>query len=223
MLEKKEIEEALSLAEDSIAIANSRTGGSLREKLLGALKDRAMERRAAITARRRRVIDTAISLFENLVVAEVNNLASQIDIILSDALPGSSAKIDVVEPGKEHYFKVQIVEIANMEGYYCDFETFHKWVRLKIKRPREQEEDHSEIVVSLHSLGRQFTGVISMTAYFAERIKDEDRTITLRPRRLADRSLSFSYLENVKNVELRMREWLEMALNMGLAEFQKNF
>lgn len=221
MLEKKEIEEALSLSEDSMAIAKAKSGGSLREKLLEALKDRALARRAAITARRRAVMNIGNALFDSIVLPEVEKLAIDIDVILEEVLPGSSARTDEGDTQKQHYFKSQIVEIANREGYYCDLETFHRWVRLKIRKPGEKDEDHSEIVVSLHSLGRQFTGVLALTGFYAERVREEDRTVSTRPKRLAERSLSFSYLEAEENVTSRLIVWLEGMLNMGLAEFQK--
>jgi hypothetical protein len=79
----------------------------------------------------------------------------------------------------------------------------------------------SEIVISMHSLGRQFTGVLVLAAYFATRFRDEDgRSVTTEPERLAKRSLTFTYLEDEAKIAGRVEEWTNLVLNLGIALIQ---
>lgn len=222
-LEKKELEEALSLSENSITNAAAQHSGTMRHKLLEALRDKAKDKRQSISEKRRAVIQAGRSIFFESVVPTVENLASEIEAILTDELHGSNVRVEISDDAKRHFFKTQLIAVSQNEGFYSDFETIHEWVRLRLQRPGEDDTDVSEVVISLHSLGRQFTGVLVISAYFATRLLDEfNRSVTLDPKRLSDRSLTFSYREPAENIRERISEWLEDALNMALAEFQKS-
>lgn len=219
LLEKKEIEQALSMSQDVLK-ERPQYDGTLRAKLLAALRDTARDKRQAITEKRQEVLEKGKSVFDKVVVPLVIQLASELDTILGEELPGSAARAERSDPGKSHFFKSQIVEIANKEGYYGDFDTAHEWVRLRLQRPGESDDRNvNEIVISMHSLGRHFTGVLVLSAYFATRFLDEDgRSITLTPHRLAERSLTFSYREDEENIATRASEWTNSVLDMGLAQ-----
>jgi hypothetical protein len=219
-LEKREIEQALSLSQDVLDDQVS-TEGAFRAKLLAAFRERVREKREAVTARRRAVIETGDCAFDTIVVPAVERIAGEIEEILVTELPGSEVRVERSGNGQQHFFKRQLVEIARREGYYGEFETIHRWVRLRLQRPAEAEADISvnEVVISLHSLGRHFNGVLVLSAYFATRMLDEaNHSVTLEPKTIADRSLTFSYMESEANVNERVREWTDKALNMGLAE-----
>jgi hypothetical protein len=49
-------------------------------------------------------------------------------------------------------------------------------------------------------------------------LDEANHSVTLEPKTIADRSLTFSYMESEANVNERVREWTDKALNMGLAE-----
>jgi Fic family protein len=221
LLEKKEIEQALSMSQDVLANLPEK-GGALREKLLSALRDKARDKRESITARRKEVLEKGRNVFDTIVIPLVNDLAGDLDRILSEELPGSAARVERSDLEKRHFFKSQIVAIAQREGYYGDFETAHEWVRLRLQRPGESDDRNvNEIVISMHSLGRHFTGVLVLSAYFATRFLDEDgRSVALDPQKLAERSLTFSYKEDEDNIAKRVREWTGQVLDMGLAQLQ---
>ncbi len=219
-LEKREIEHALSLSQE-VLDDNLTTEGAFRAKLLVAFRDRIRDKREAVTARRRGVISMGQAVFDLIVVSAVEGIAKELRDILASELPGSDVRVERSGTGQAHFFKRQLVEIARREGYYGDFETVHQWVRLRIQRLAEAQEDISvnEIVISLHSLGRHFSGVLSLSAYFATRMLDEaNHSVTLEPKMIADRSLTFSYKEPETNVAERVRGWTDRALNMGLAQ-----
>jgi Fic family protein len=216
-LEKQEIEEALSLSEASLADVSRPQEGTLRSKLLAALRDRAREKREAITARRRTVMAKGIQLFRTVVLPTVEQLANDLRDALATELAGTSVRVDTSSDRNRHFFKGQVVHMAQHDGYYCDLDTFHEWSRLALQRPDQTDRVMSEIVISLHSLGRQFTGVLALTAYFARRFLDEEgRSLSSSPRPLAERALSFSYLEKEDDVARRTRDWLDAALNVGI-------
>jgi Fic family protein len=219
-LEKREIEQALSLSQDVID-DQVPTEGAFRAKLLTAFRDRVREKRAAVTAKRRIVIETGDTVFDTIIVSAVESLATDIGSILASELPGSEVRVERSGIGQQHFFKRQLVEIARREGYFGDFETIHRWVRLRLQRPAESDADITvnEIVISLHSLGRHFNGVLILSAYFATRMLDEaNHSVTLEPKSIADRSLTFSYRESKDNVAERVREWTGRVLDTGLAE-----
>ena len=226
MLEKKELEHALSISEDVMTRASASSDASLRASLLAALRDRARSKRQSITERRKDVIVKGSRVFRDVVVRLVHHLAGELQAILSSELPGSSVRVELSDENKRHFFKTQIVKIAQREGYFGDFETAHEWVRLSLRRPGEagNEADMkvSEIVISMHSLGQVFAGVLVISAYFATRFREEgtDRSVALEPHRLAERSLTFSHFEDEANIAERVKDWTESALNLGLAQLQ---
>ncbi len=60
-----------------------------------------------------------------------------------------------------------------------------------------------------------------MSAYYATRLLDEQgKSIALEPHRLAERSLTLSYLEDEANIVSRASEWTNSVLNVGLAQLQ---
>lgn len=219
-LEKRELEQALSLSQD-VLDGEVPGDGAFRAKLLAAFRERVREKREAMTAARRGVITTGDGVFDTIVISAVESIANDIQQILLSELPGSDVRVERSGTDQQHFFKRQLVEIARREGYYGDFETIHRWVRLRLQRPAESQADITvnEIVISLHSLGRQFNGVLILSAYFATRMLDEaNHSVTLDPKSIADRSLTFSYRESKANVAERVREWTSRVLDMGLAE-----
>jgi Fic family protein len=222
-LQKQELENALSLAESTLAPPTPSFGGTLREKLLLALRDKAREKRNAITEGRRRVLELGLDLAQVVIRPAAEAWAQAVQAVLDTELPGSRIIVEWSDDRTRHWFKGQIVEVAQANGYYCDIETFHEWVRVQVRRPGENEERYSEVVVSVHSLGRLFTGVLAAQAYFATRFLDEDRrSQTLPPHPLTTRPLTFSHHEDSANVRERLSEWIEAALDVGLGELLKS-
>lgn len=222
-LEKKELETALSLSETAVVRPGPIGGATMREKLLEALRDRARDKRESVSARRKGVVEKGLKAFASVAKPAARELCVAVNEILRTELPGSRIDLQQSGTGTRHYFKTQVVAIAQREGYYCDLDTLHEWLRLRSQRPGDAETSVSEIVVSLHSVGRQFTGVLALTAYYATRFLDEDgRSVTLQPHPLASRSLTFSYLEDQANIEARIDEWLGKALNLGIEHLRRS-
>src|SRR5271165_3343110 len=60
------------------------------------------------------------------------------------------------------------------------------------------------------------------TSHFAERELDsEGRSVSGPMYHVADGPLSFTYSENLAEIENRVRDWLDMAINVALEHFRK--
>ena len=112
----------------------------------------------------------------------------------------------------DFWFKNQIVNLAKQLGYYADTRTYRSWVRLKII-----EDRRTEIVLSFHSLGSTFLGVMAVSAFLEHRDRTEDGESALDgPYKLCGEVFQFSHLEESEGVVDRFNEWLDEVLLAGL-------
>ena len=81
--------------------------------------------------------------------------------IMRESDPFFSAPIEKSDDNTKHWFKSQIVELANSYGYYLDLQSYHKWIRLKMLHSLNVEQEYDEFVISIHSLGTKFFRSIS--------------------------------------------------------------
>ena len=221
-LQTQEIERALSLSDSVLAGAPSAPAGLLRERLLEAITAQARRRRAQSQSAQAAVLELGNRAFDAEVRAAVEELRKQIDQVLTQVDPDYACSLDFSAAETRHWFKNQLVEVARKYEYYCDLATYHKWIRLKVRHRDAADEPTAEIVLSLHSLGRNFSGVLALSGYFAEREQDDDgRRISGPPRMIAERPLSFTYAEKFEDISRRVTEWTEMALNIGLEELRR--
>ena len=112
----------------------------------------------------------------------------------------------------DFWFKKQIVDLAKQLGYFADTRTYRSWVRLKII-----EDRRTEIVLSFHSLGSKFVGVMTVSAFLEHRDRSEDgETAMDGPYRLCPEVFQFSHLESPEGVAERFDTWLNEVLLAGL-------
>jgi hypothetical protein len=222
-LQGQSIESAPSLSESLLDDTAPVQENLLRTRLLDAIRDKARKRREASKATQARVLVTGRQIYRDLVIPAVNDLREELSDILTEIDPSYECTADHWAEDRSHWFRAQLVGIAAEYNYYCDLATYHQWSRLKIRDRDESNGQSIEIVISLHSLGRTFSGVLALSGYVADRDRDDDgRSITGSPRRIAERPLSFTYAEAPENVHQRCRDWLEMALNVALESFRKS-
>jgi Fic family protein len=225
--EKREITSALSIVEDLPPRTLS------LDAILSAAKSRLLEREQALQKRQKEVLVTADAL-SNIASHRILQLADRLNAeVLTN---GRRADVLTSLPATAHWFRGQIWAIATqsvlsgdrptvspankmMSGYFADTDTYHKWVKLSL---REQTPGHSEIVISIHALGRPFTGVMAANGYFGRREPDEDgRSDVPAPVTLTKAPFSFAYTENKSDVERRFRAWLDEVLAVGLEEWRR--
>jgi Fic family protein len=117
----------------------------------------------------------------------------------------------------DFWFKKQIVDTAKELGYYADTRTYRSWVRLKIKEDRQ-----TELVLSFHSVGVDFLGIMAASAFMEYRDRNEDlETSVDGPYILSRDVFQFSYTENETVVLERFETWLSEVLLEGLDKWRK--
>ena len=220
-LERQSIEYALGLVDTVTEKSNFPPPSLLREKLLEAIGDRAKRRREAKQNKLNKVLETGRSVYKDLIEREMSGLQQALENILHQADPTFECTVDRVTGEKGHWFKAQLVAVAQKYGYFCDLSYYHEWSRLKIRYGENNDGQSVEMVISLHSLGREFSGVLVMSGFVAERSRDDDgRFVTNEPRKVSERPLSFTYAEPIEQVKERAKEWLDDAVNVALENFR---
>jgi Fic family protein len=117
----------------------------------------------------------------------------------------------------DFWFKKQIVDTAKELGYYADTRTYRTWVRLKIKEDRQ-----TELVLSFHSVGVDFLGIMAGSAFMEYRDRNEDRETTVDGPYILSRDVfQFSYTEDEQVVLNRFEQWLSDVLLEGLDKWRK--
>ena len=221
-LQRQAIESALSLSESLLEGVTPARETMLRSKLLDAIRDQARKRREVAKTKQLRVLETGNAIYREVLQPAVEELRQDLSDVLTQIDSSYECVVDHWDTDKGHWFRPPLVEIASKYGYFCDLATYHRWSRLKIRYRDDSDDEVIEIVVSLHSLGREFSGVLALSGYIADRDRDDDgRSLTGSPREIADRPLSFTYAEEVANVQQRCKDWLDMALNIALESFRK--
>jgi hypothetical protein len=128
-----------------------------------------------------------------------------------------AAFAEVSDEANDSWFKRQIVAVANEFDYYADTRTFRTWARLKIREDRQ-----TELVISIHSLGMNFLGLLAATAFVEFRDRDENGETTLEgPYTACREPFEFSYLDDEQTVEERFREWLTTSTLLGLDQWRR--
>lgn len=146
---------------------------------------------------------------------ELGDLGEGFEFRVSEAPSGS---------GSSHWFRYQIIRAAQELDYFANIREYHAWARLVLKAQGEPEApDQTEILVSVHGLGREYTGVLAGTCiYFQKQGEAEAGTGIADVRPLMSEVLQINYLENEADVLARLGPWLEDALTQGLDLWRKS-
>ncbi len=204
--EKRAFNNALSLSE-SVLLEHDPLG-----QIISAATDRLGARRRE---RVRQIQATAFDLAGQLeIVAEerMRLIASDLHNKLKGIDQHYFASPERSNEENDFWFKKQIVDLAKQLGYYADTRTYRSWVRLKII-----EDRRTEIVLSFHSLGSTFVGVMAVSAFLEHRDRTEDGETALDgPYRLCGEVFQFSHLEEAEVVVDRFNVWLNEVLLAGL-------
>ena len=117
----------------------------------------------------------------------------------------------------DFWFKKQIVQIARQLNYYADTRTYSSWARLKIR-----EERQAELMISYHTLGVEFFGIMAVSAFIEYRDKTKEAATSVEgPYALSEDVFQFSYKEPEQEVEQRFEKWLKDVLLIGLDKWRR--
>lgn len=117
----------------------------------------------------------------------------------------------------KHWFRNQLYEIGSRFDYYVNLEKYHKWIRLNLKNNR-----NCSIVLSIHSVSRNFSGVMAgiMFLEYRERVENNDVTID-GPYPLCDKPYLFTSEDHKENIAASFKEWVHTGLMNGLVMWQQ--
>ena len=211
-LQKKAIREALSLSEVVITEQQELSG------ILRSVKAKFAERRNTEQDQRSRAIVTADSLFA-FAKSTLESRATEITAAIQSEGVGFRAFLTSAENGSDRskYYYKQIVQSAQFYGYFANLEVCRSWVSLILQTQRL-----SEILLSLHGVGHQSSGILCCSAmFFTKDRTEEGETEMSMLRQLGSEPFEFTYTEPDQDVRSRFGVWLDRIVVLGLQQWQE--
>lgn len=213
-LERNELIRALGIGDQT---ARERQGveqiiRSAREELSGAVGP-------AAKAQLERVRETAESLRAQA-DDRLQQVKRSIDQEISEYRPEFSAFVQSAVPGDEraHRYRAPVIRIARLSHYFANPRAYQAWVRLRIADREASTWD--DLVLSFHAIGREFRGLIAITAFYEQHQLDVDGV--KGERRLTDSQdvmvelFQINYREASEDAQRRFGFWLEEVITLGL-------
>lgn len=201
----------------ALSVSESVLTTSALQDLLAATKAMAERRVEEVRSEQRQVLELASMLHQNA-DGSIKAVAQRYQQELGPVIAGSKFWVRASafqNEAKSHWFRAEIIDIAQRLGYFASFRSGTGWINFVI-----DSESRSEIVVSLHSLGRQFTGVMAASAFWHRREReDHGFGPPSGPWELAE-PFEFTYLDEAAEVVPRFERWLEDALLEALRQWQ---
>ena len=206
-LESREISRALSIAEEAGPV-----GARLTPlQVIAAAGERLRQLRQQAELAEQAVLVTADAVHEaaSKYLSEIVNAFNK---QFRESDPNYHAELEISNDYTTHWFHHQVVEVAKKFEYFADLIAYHKWLRVKIQADRRYE-----ITFSIHSLGRDFSGTMAVTGYFAERLLDEHNiSVTSEPQQVFENPFIFTYQQLSRDVMKRFLEWLECSVAIAI-------
>jgi len=134
---------------------------------------------------------------------------------------GRSVFVDIGEPDGErrNWHRAQTLEAIHRFGYYAGFGDFSAWARLCITT----ESGRGEILVSFHSVGRDYRGVVgAVIVCFRKAESGEGERQPFDVTVIGDESFQVNYRESLDTVRLRFSRWLERGLVEALEVWRRS-
>ena len=208
-LQRKQFINALGIARD----LDTRVRVDAR---IQAMKQQLAKRRMSLEREWQTAIDKAVRLQE-VAVQRLN----EVRVMLEDALSGDgdfkfSVDQEPNEGSRSDWFETQIVSTAKCLDYYADTKHYRSWLRLVMR-----DGNQANLLISFHCIGFQFQGVLACSATWFRRVPADDGDYeTEGASALSDEVFQINYKEPPDELEARFQDWLEVALERGLARWK---
>ena len=139
---------------------------------------------------------------------------------LDDAIRGPSERKafnDSSMPGdttfRRRWHRSQIVNTAKHLGYYANTREFSAWQRIVL----DTETGRSEIVLSLHGIGREYRGLVGASiCFFRKQEADAGHSTIEDFHTVSEELFQINYLESLEAVQARFDPWLDRYLLQAL-------
>ena len=165
----------------------------------------------------RQVVFSLSARLKAVATQRLEALAHDIGRTLGSIDPSFGAKVVAATEPTNHWYRGQIYQIADTFGYYANRPVHREWVRMQIR-----DEGVTDMVLSFHGLGRDFVGVLAVSAFVEHRdlnsVRDENGT-GLHP--ICSEIFQFAYNEKQAVVLERFERWLAGALMTGLEQWRR--
>lgn len=139
--------------------------------------------------------------------------------------------VDSEEPHGErsHWFRWQVIESAKTLDYFANLNEFHGWSRLVLRgapAANGGEEQH-DILLSIHGLGHEYTGVLAASLSSFQRLRGEDEDNgdskdAFGVKTLIEEVFQINYAERPEEALQRFGPWFEDGLARGLDRWRKS-
>jgi Fic family protein len=175
-----------------------------------------------------RILQAATERFEEVRGELTSSLGSTTSPVRFEFL------VDSEEPHGErsHWFRWQIIQTARNLDYFANLNELHAWSRLRLRSgPAEipgQVANQTDILLSIHGLGQEYSGVLAASLSSFDRIRAEDNNVPDDPgrafdvRTLTDEVFQINYAERPGEALQRFGPWFEDALARGLDRWRKS-
>ena len=185
------------------------------EQVIGAARRQLLEREKALRRDWERAKDLAGQL-QRVLKERLDRVVASLEAEVGPLLPSHRFSVDNEPPGgvRGYYFRGQIIETARRlsSGYFVNTSEYRGWTRLVLRA-----DTQAEILFAFHGIGREYRGLVAVSACFFRRelTEDRERQVTdLTP--LTDDIFQVNYREAPVQAEMRFRQWFEVVLTEGL-------
>jgi len=194
--------------------------GQRLDQQLAAIEQMFSKRDAALREELVHAKDLAQQMWE-LGVKRLEQIASQLQESI-DA-PGRDRRAFVDKAAADDlelrtWHRWQIIQGARYLGYFAGLGDFTCWARLGI----QTESGRSEILLSFHTIGHEFKGVIGASVVFFRRHESsEGDRHALDVQTVSDEVFQINYKDDEERVAIRFSRWLERALVTALDAWRR--
>lgn len=173
----------------------------------------------SIQDKKQRVEAYAETLF-GITKERLSNVAHEIELSVKNLLDNVEV-FTVASPANDprsYYHRYQVVETAKQLDYFADTRSYHSWLQLVINI-----NNSTILLVSFHSLGHEYLGLLACSACAYHRDKGEKGELNISDvQALSDTLFQFSYADEEELLVERFRDWLEKTVFAGLDYWNKS-
>lgn len=187
------------------------------KQMLDAIRDRLITKQHGIE-KDKRLVFSRVHKLEDLCKTRFTELAEKLNETVKLVNQDNYASSIISNPETDNWFKNDIVAVAGKLQYYADTGSYRSWIRLKIRETRQVD-----MIISFHSLGYEFTGVIAASAFIEYRDQHEDDEIShAGPYPLCNEVFEFTYTEQESDYTPRFQTWLDEVILTGLDQWRRS-
>lgn len=188
------------------------------EQVIAAAREQ-LEARARATRHEWEAVKPIAARLHQAARKRLSELSAVLAQQTSQFMERSSYVVDDEEPNgpRWHYFRFEVIEIAHNLGYFANFASYHSWIRLVLSNGGQ-----STVLVSFHGAGREFRGVLVVSACFFRREETEDGARQIVDiTQLGNEIFQINYKDKSEDAEERFRDWFEIVVTQGLEIWRK--